>query len=229
VAGRVLTFHLAGINNQNFLMRDEETGSFWQQINGRAVSGPLAGSQLELVVSDELTFGLWRGEHPAGLVLRPVTEYADEYEKKDWEKSMGRRRSIIDTSKTGVEPRALMLGLEVDGASRAYRLQRVLEQQLVQDVVGGHPLLLVVGPDGKSVRAFSAELPGQRVAPDFYRKPADNTAGLLIDSATGSAWDFQGCAVSGPALGACLRQIPMLKDYWFDWHIYHPRTTVYAR
>ena len=33
VAGRRLTLHLAGINNQNFLMRDEETGTYWQQIS----------------------------------------------------------------------------------------------------------------------------------------------------------------------------------------------------
>jgi hypothetical protein len=55
---------LAGINNQNFLMRDEETGTFWQQISGRAISGPLNGSQLEPVHSDELTFALWRSEAP---------------------------------------------------------------------------------------------------------------------------------------------------------------------
>ena len=39
IDGLKLTFHLAGINNQNFLMRDEETGTYWQQINGVAVSG----------------------------------------------------------------------------------------------------------------------------------------------------------------------------------------------
>jgi len=34
VDGLKLTFHLAGINSQNFLMRDEETGTYWQQISG---------------------------------------------------------------------------------------------------------------------------------------------------------------------------------------------------
>ena len=38
--GRVLTFRLAGINNQNFIMRDEQTGSYWQQVSGKAISGP---------------------------------------------------------------------------------------------------------------------------------------------------------------------------------------------
>ena len=70
INGQPLTFHLAGINNQNFLMRDEETGSFWQQISGKAISGPLAGRQLELSHSDELTFGLWKQENPRGTVHR---------------------------------------------------------------------------------------------------------------------------------------------------------------
>lgn len=43
--GRVLHFHLAGINNQNFIMRDEETGTWWQQVNGKAIHGPLKGHQ----------------------------------------------------------------------------------------------------------------------------------------------------------------------------------------
>jgi hypothetical protein len=60
VDGLRLKFHLAGINNQNFLMRDEQTGTYWQQISGAAVSGPLAGRQLTLVPSDELTWALWK-------------------------------------------------------------------------------------------------------------------------------------------------------------------------
>ena len=66
--GLRLTFHLAAINNQNFLMRDEETGSYWQQISGLAVSGPLKGRQLTLVHSDELTFATWKAEEPQGTV-----------------------------------------------------------------------------------------------------------------------------------------------------------------
>ena len=64
VDGVALRFHLAGINNQNFLMRDEQTGTYWQQITGLAVSGPLAGRRLTLVPTDELSFALWKAERP---------------------------------------------------------------------------------------------------------------------------------------------------------------------
>ena len=69
-------------------MRDEETGSWWQQISGKAISGPYRGRQLQLVRSDELTSGLWRNENPGGTVLKPVETFVSKYEKKEWEKEM---------------------------------------------------------------------------------------------------------------------------------------------
>ena len=50
-----------------------------------------------------------------------------------------------------------------------------------------------------------------------------------MDAPTGSEWNFQGCAVSGKAKGVCLEPIPMLKDYWFDWRNYNPKTTIWEK
>jgi hypothetical protein len=230
VAGLTLTFHLAGINNQNFLMRDDQTGSFWQQVNGRAISGSLAGSQLELVYNDELTFRLWRKLAPGGTVLLPVAAYVPEYETRDWDTRMAKARTVLEFPKTPLKPRDLVLGVELSGDSRAYEVSRVLKEMLVQDRVGGEPVLLAVGPDGKSIRAFRARLDNGE-APEFFRKTDSSTvdlkAGLFIDSQTGSEWDFDGCAVRGKYAGRCLATVPVLKDYWFDWRNYHPDTTVF--
>ena len=35
---------------------------------------------------------------------------------------------------------------------------------------------------------------------------------LLMDAATGSEWNFQGCAVSGKATGVCLEPVEVIKD-----------------
>ena len=48
----------------------------------------------------------------------------------------------------------------------------------------------------------------------------------LLDTATGSAWNFAGVAVSGPLAGARLSRLPFLEEYWFDWKTYHPGTDV---
>ncbi len=61
-------------------MRDEETGSWWQQASGQAIFGALKGESLELGPYDELSFGLWKQESPAGQVLAPVSKDEKEYE-----------------------------------------------------------------------------------------------------------------------------------------------------
>jgi hypothetical protein len=232
--GITFTFHLAGINNQNFLMRDDQTGTYWQQISGRAISGPLAGAQLEPVYSDELTFALWRHEAPSGTVLKSVPQYASDYESKDWDVRMARVPTVLDFPKTGIPSRELMLGVAAFGASRAYPVSRILSEKLVENNLGGEPILLVAGPDDKSIRVFRARLRPRDPAPEYYRQtaPVDrNTAvaPLFMDSATGSQWAFNGCAVSGKLAGQCLEPVLALKDYWFDWRNYHPDTTVFRR
>ncbi len=225
--GLRLTFHLAGINNQNFLMRDEETGTYWQQISGAAISGPLKGRRLTLVLSDELTLAIWRAEQPQGTVLDDVPEFISDYAKRDWDVRMKRAPTVLDFPEHALAARDLMLGIQAYGASRAFLYDRVVKEKLVKDHVGAEPVLLVVGPDDQSVRAFQGRIPGVNGASDFYRITG-RPGVLLIDETTGSEWNFQGCATSGKAKGLCLEPIPMLKDYWFDWRNYNPKTTVYG-
>jgi hypothetical protein len=220
--GRPLHFRLAGINNQNFLMRDDETGSWWQQITGKAIFGPLKGQQLDSALSDELTFGLWKQESPAGKVLTPVAKYQGEYES-DWEPKVAKLPVVINFPGTALQSRDILIGMEIGGASRAYPMPAVLAQSPVQDRLGGTPILLVVGPDGKSVRAFVSRLDGKDI--ELFRKSGEDW--VLVDSNSGSEWNFQGCAMTGLAQGKCLQPLPVLKDYWFDWRNYHPETSVY--
>jgi Protein of unknown function (DUF3179) len=242
--GLVLTFHLAGINNQNFLMRDDQTGSYWQQITGAAVSGPLAGRRLALVSSDELSFGLWSAEEPNGTVLKGVSQYAKGYAEKDWEVRILKEPIVLSFADParGLKARSLMLGIHASGASRAYPFDEVVREKLVLDHVGSEPVLLVVGPDGQSVRVFRDRIPGVAGEPSFYRTlddkqahPADAAwlrqavaAPLFMDEATGGQWNFQGCALSGNFKGYCLEQVSAIKDFWFDWRNYNPGTSVYA-
>jgi hypothetical protein len=229
VAGLRLTFHLAGINNQNFLMRDEQTGTYWQQISGKAVSGPLRGSQLPFVHSDELNYGTWQSEEPQGTVLQDAAEYRFGYARKDWDVRMQRAPTVIDFREHGLKARDLMLGIQAFGASRAFAYDQVIREKLVEDHMGAEPVLLVVGGDGQSVRAFRDRIPGVQGAPEFYRVSGNQPGALLMDAATGSGWNFQGCAVSGKATGVCLEPVEVIKDYWFDWRNFNPSTTVYGR
>jgi hypothetical protein len=224
VNGKALRFHLAGINNQNFLMRDEETGTWWQQITGKAIFGPMKGQQLEPVLSDELLYSTWKQEAANGQVLAPVGKDSKEYES-DWEPHVAKLPVVISFPGTPLQSRDVIIGMESGGVSRAYPMDSILSEAVIQDRLGGTPILLVVGPDGKSVRAFVSRARGTDI--ELFH----NTSGpwALTDSSSASQWNFQGCAISGPMQGECLQELNALKDYWFDWRNYHADTSIYKR
>ena len=226
VDGRVLHFHLAGINNQNFIMRDEETGTWWQQVSGKAINGLLKGHQLKRVFHDELSFAAWTHEKPNGRVLKPDEKIAaaNEYAPADWEAHVGKMRVVDGTDiDKRLAPRTLVLGIEINGKSAAYPLPALQKQSPIMDLVGSTPVMLLLGEDKRSARAFDRTVDGRPL--EFFQKT--QTGFQLVDAETGSTWDFEGKATSGPFAGKQLKKVFLLEDYWFDWRIYHPDTAIY--
>lgn len=209
-------------------MRDEETGSYWQQVTGAAIAGPLKGAQLALVPQEELSFGFWKKEQPNGSVLAPMPRYQAKYEKATWEKEVGKLPTVIHGPKGTLDDRETIIGVAINGAAQAFPLAKLTAQSpVLLDVVGGEPMMLVLGPDGKSVHVFSRKVADQEHV--FYGQSAANSSDpwSLVDDTTLSQWNFDGCAVSGEMKGQCLTQISALKDYWFDWQHYHPHSGIY--
>jgi hypothetical protein len=244
--GRRLRFHLAGINNQNFIMRDEETGTWWQQVNGRAILGPMKGRQLKLIPADIVAFGVWKLDHPKGRVLAPdpaIEARGDEYARSDWERFMARRRVVTTLPKgSAFEPRTLVVGIHVNGHAKAYALNDLRASRVLLDVIDDQPVLIVAADDGRSVRVFDRRIEGRAV--EFAATPTSLPitspdagpatpnaivfhAPVLIDLDTASEWDFAGRAISGPLAGKTLTRLPHLLEYWFDWQTYWPKTEAY--
>jgi hypothetical protein len=227
VDGRPLHFHLAGINNQNFIMRDEETGSWWQQVTGEAILGPLKGHRLKEVSHDEISFGMWKTERPQGRVLKPVEAIAaaKEYAPANWEERMARAPVVTPIgAEQPLEPRALSIGILLNNVSKAYPLAALQKQSPVIDTIGGVPVLIVLGQDNRSVRAYERTVDGHKL--EFFKKAGD-AALQFVDAETGSEWDFTGRATTGPLAGQQLQKVSLLEDYWFDWRAYHPDTAIY--
>jgi hypothetical protein len=228
VDGKQLTFRLAGINNQNFVMEDLETGSWWQQVTGAAFLGPLKGRRLVPIAYDQLTFATWRREFPGGRVLRPDQNIAaaDKYAHADWETRMLKNAAPASAATdTRLEPRTVVIGVEVNAASKAYPVTVLAKTGAIVDTLGGRALLIVRGSDRRSVRVFDRAVDGRAL--EFVVKP-DAPAFVAVDTETGSEWDFTGAAVRGPLAGRRLQRVPHLEDYWFDWKTYHPQTALFA-
>lgn len=202
-------------------MRDEETGSWWQQITGEAIQGKLKGQKLENVEMDEISYGIWKQENPNGRVLRPEK---DKIESADWEEKVGKMpvRISKELDKT-LEPRTLVVGVVVNGKAKAYPFSTLEKQSPILDMVGGKDIVILLAEDKKSVRVFERELDGKTF--EFLQKTDTKE---IVDAETASVWDFSGKAVSGEMSGKQLKKITAIKDYWFDWKTYNPETQLYT-
>ena len=78
--GRLLDFGTTGsLRFSDLVMYDRQTESFWQQYDGAAIAGELAGAQLEILPSRLEDFGAFKQRHPTGLVLAIPTNFIRQY------------------------------------------------------------------------------------------------------------------------------------------------------
>lgn len=227
VDGQVLTFRLLGVNNQNFLMADEQTGSWWQQVTGEAVQGPLAGKRLARVASDEVRFAVWRSEHPQTTLLAPDARFAERYLEDDWEAKVADfDPPPADRDRAGpLAARDVVIGVVAGGEAKAYPRSLLAAQSPIADFLGGVPIVVVLDAGGRSARAFERRVGDQTL--ELFRV-ADSDPVEMIDAESGSTWSFAGEARSGALAGSRLARVQTLTSFWFDWRNQNPGTTVFA-
>ena len=207
-------------------MKDEETGSWWQQVTGEAILGPLKGKHLKSVFVDELSFATWKGEESQGRVLAPDEQIAakGEYAPADWEDRMLKVPVATQLSDQTLDKRAMVLGVTINGAAKAYPFTALRKQNPIADTLGTTPLIIVLGEDGMSIRAFDRRVDGHER--EFFLKPNSSPLRLVDDK--GDEWDFSGTSLPSVTTSKRLAKIPVLKDYWFDWKTYNHKTFVYT-
>ncbi len=212
VGGDVLSFgNTSALYESDLVMVDRSTGSYWWQVAGTAIVGPLTGARLELLPSAVATWADWASQYPETLVLTRDTVYTRPYERD----AFAGYAEIIDSGRfafpvgeaagdTRLQPSALVVGVVLAEVARAYPVDNLNDP--INDEVGGEPIAVFPTEGGATV--FSAVVSGetlqvQRRGPDF------------VDAETGSVWTIAGVAVSGPYEGTALRPIPSRTTFWF--------------
>jgi hypothetical protein len=82
----------------------------------------------------------------------------------------------------------VVVGLEIDGPGRAYPWDALVKESPVVDRVHGTPLLVAVGPDGKSFRVFISRIDGKD-AEFFLKGEPGGASDVKIESSVKSEGD----------------------------------------
>ncbi len=224
MAGQTLTFDLSGLYKGVFLMRDRPTGTIWAHLDGTAMQGPLAGERLRFIPLPQMTWGEWRSAHPDTLVLDPDTPFRQRYEAPVRIGMASRTESIYGDDR--LPSNALVVGVEAIGEFAGFPLDVLdAEDGVVNVELGGQPILVLYDASSLTGIAYSRTVDGETMT--FV--PAQPLQGPLRvrDEQTGSLWDINGKAISGPLTGAALTFVPSLISEWYGWSAYHPETTIY--
>lgn len=80
LGGRVLDFGVSGnLRNSDLVMVDRQTESWWQQFGGEALTGELAGEELEQLPATIVAWEEFARTYPNGSVLSRETGHARQY------------------------------------------------------------------------------------------------------------------------------------------------------
>lgn len=228
--GKELHFENAGVIGGNEVFRDKESGSRWQQSSLEAISGPMKGEHLKLRDFLLTNWSEWHKLHPDTLVLKPLPGYAEripEVNQRVQEGLLQRGNAPDGVLRTDsrLPPKTMVLGLDVEGANKAFPLNALRQTRVVNDTLGRTPVLIVHQPASDTTTAFLARLNGQGLT----FAAANQEATELTDAQTHSRWDPYGHCVTGKLKGSNLQALILEPEFWFAWSEFHPDTAIFAQ
>jgi len=238
--GGTYTFGSSGfLYRSNKLMYDRQTLTLWNQLTGEPVLGKLVGSgiKLNLLPVVVTTWESWFAQHPDTLVLDidtgyerpyyPGAAYGDYFAYQDTMFPVWQRSDVLET-------KARVYALQIDGIPKAYPVDLLTEQQVVNDTIGSTALVLIathgeINVDGENQRVGSVIYNAGGEVRAYNRQDEEFSPGpnpdTVVDSA-GLLWQVTEEALIGPD-GQMVPRVNGHLAYWFGWYTFFPNTLIY--
>ncbi len=130
--------------NSDLVMYDRKTDTLWDQINGRAIVGELAGTRLKQVPIDTVTWGDWKKLHPNTKVLSRETGFIRSYGTSpygDYDTSS----SIyfpVENEDLRLHPKTIIFGITINGKFKAYKEEDLKKLENIEDKFNGINLIV---------------------------------------------------------------------------------------
>jgi hypothetical protein len=226
--GKRHLFDVFGLYRGVMAMVDPSTNTIWSHLTGEALLGPDKGKSLTALPVINTSWGEWKHLHPDTTTPSWDTAYRRYYlarvvSGRDYLPAMF-LPTLEGLRDARLTPSALVLGVQVEGQTRAYPLDVLAKSVgVVQETVGTTPLVAFYTRAPKTAAAFDRRFNGKTL--DFTR--VSGHAGLFQDTETHSEWTVEGLCVSGSSLGKQLTRLFSLQAEWYGWSAYFPQTVVY--
>jgi Protein of unknown function (DUF3179) len=223
----------------NLIMYDRQTETWWQQATGEGIAGELAGEQLVFYPAAIISWSEFKSAYPDGPVLSLETGFARSYGENPYTgyDDVSRPPFLYRGPETpgDLPPVARVLTVDLNEEAVAYPYDLLQELQVINDIVGGHPVAVfwaagtasaldagsvASGRDVGSANAYSRLVNGKEL---HFTVENDQ----IVDQETNSGWNLLGQAVSGEMAGTQLEPVVAINHFWFSWAAFKPETRIY--
>lgn len=162
----VLEFGVSGaLYNSNVLMYDRRDKGLWSQLGMHAVSGPLAGTALDMLPVEIISFAQFKTVHPKAPIVSNETGHQRNYGQSPYESYFARDGLMVPVNGVGDALPRKTLGVGVATDDRAWFVpEDVCRDGYTLETPAGE---VRITADDAGVRVLSAP-EGVRTAQTFY-------------------------------------------------------------
>lgn len=221
--------------DNNTIYADESTGNYIQQLEGKVIAGPDAGEELERYPVMMARWGDWKRLYPDTTVYyAPPRTLRDRTVQKMLETMIPIERLtkrakpwhlLTKPLDSRLPAMSFVFGINIADESCAIPLKAAEEHSVIQDTVGGEPLVVFFDQEYGIGQVFSRRLEGKILSFEPYS--GDQTGILACDRETSSFWGVRGQAEKGPLSGKRLDILPHYNQlFWFSWAAFFPETRI---
>lgn len=217
-----MEFGVSGKLLRNALvMYDRQTDSLWAQLLGRAVDGPLSGTELEYIPARLTTWEEWKRSQPdTQALVKGYQGVFDPYSSYYRSPSSGVRGRTVQDGR--LQAKEFVTGVALGDEAVAYPWLSLSRNPVVNDQVGETPILVVFDPGAQSAAVLDRRVQGRTLT---FRQQEGTR---LRDEETGTLWaGLSGKAIEGELEGEQLRGVAHTSAFWFGWVDFHPQTRVW--
>lgn len=124
-----------------------------------------------------------------------------------------------------IDSNKLVIGIDINGESRAYPIQIIGYHHQVKDTVGNTPVMITYCTVCRTGRVYSPIVNGK--LEKFRLVGMDHFNAMFEDETTKSWWQqATGVAIAGPLKGSHLEEIPSHQASLASWLRLHPNSTI---
>lgn len=230
--GNTVEFGTSGkLYNSNLVMYDRKSNSLWSQALGEGIVGEYAGVKLERIPFDVAYWKEWKELYPESKVLSRDTGSVRPYGADPYGDYYTNDLILFpvpnDDKRLGLKE--IIIGLENKDQYKAYKLQEIETNKVINDVIGEDKKIALVSLEPFMIRVFDRVIDGNddgnKIVVDLFYNETTNT---LIDRVTGSELNFDGKFINKQLQGKKLERLPMDQGFWFEWAAFHPETEVFS-